>query len=180
MTWQWMALWIVVLSGWNADHPFYVSNTIAHYNEETATIQISSHIFLDDLEKGIHQKSGVWIKYGSENESPFRDSLIFDYLSEHIQWQLMDTLVKLDYIGAEMSEDYSALWCYLESPEIISGKTKLDIKNSLLMEVYNDQKNILQFNMPEDDHYFLFRNASQRESMIVEFPGKTTGANSDE
>ncbi len=170
MTWQWMALWIVVLTGWNADHPFYVSNTIAHYNEETATIQVSSHIFLDDLEKGIHQKSGIWLKYGSENESPHADSLIYDYLSEHIRWHLMDTLVRLNYIGAEMSEDYSALWCYLESSEISSGKTKLDIENSLLMEVYDSQKNILHFNLPQDDHYLLFRNASQIESMIVNFP----------
>jgi len=180
MTWQWIALWIVLLTGWKADHPFYVSNTIAHYNQETATIQISSHIFLDDLEKGIHQKSGIWIKYGSDNQSPFTDSLIYDYLSEHIQWYLMDSLLELNFIGAEMSEDFSALWCYLESPEIAPGKAKLDIENTLLMEIYSDQKNILHFNMPADDHYFLFRNASQRESMIIDFPPIKSGEKSHE
>lgn len=180
MALNWIAVLAFCLLGWNGEHPFYVSNTIAHYNEETATIQISSHIFLDDLEKGIHQKSGVWIKYGSANESPKADSLIYDYLSSKMQWHLMDTLVHFNFIGAEMSEDFSALWCYLESPEIASGKAKLDIDNQLLMEVYDDQKNIVHFNMPDEDHYFLFRNAAQRETMIVDFPGKTIGSASNE
>jgi hypothetical protein len=180
MALNWIVLWTFLLPGANGEHPFYVSNTIAHYNEETATIQISSHIFLDDLEKGIHQKTGVWIKYGSEKESLKADSLIYDYLSSNMQWHLMDTLVRFKYIGAEMSEDFSALWCYLESPEIAVGKAKLDIENHLLMEVYDDQKNIVHFNMPDEDHYFLFRNADQKESMIVDFPGKTTGTTSHE
>lgn len=152
------------------NHPFYISNTIAQFNSRTGTLQISSHLFVDDLELAIEEQSGISIKYASDKEYANKDSLIEVYLKRHLILEHSDTVLNLNYIGSELSEDYSAVWCYLESPVLPEGSLELEITNHLLMEIFPSQKNIFQIDAPDNSDYFLFRSPKQTESTILEIP----------
>ena len=57
-------------------------------------------------------------------------------------------------MGKEESEDLIAIWCYLEKTEI-KELHSVAIKNSLLTEIYDDQKNMVSFHGRGIKKYFL-------------------------
>ena len=68
---------------------------------------------------------------------------------------LKDNNVEYEYIGKETSEDLQAIWCYLEIINIESIKS-IRVENSLLMELFDDQKNIIHIMMPDKKQgYFM-------------------------
>ena len=51
-------------------------------------------------------------------------------------------------LGKEISKDLAGVWCYLEIPNIEAIK-QLKIQNQLLLEVFDDQKNIVHIRGPK-------------------------------
>ena len=70
-----------------------------------------------------------------------------------------------NFIGKEISEDLVAVWCYLEI-ENIERFNKIHVKNNILLEVFEDQKNIISVIGPDRKKgYLLFNNAKNEETI---------------
>ena len=50
-------------------------------------------------------------------------------------------------MGKELSEDKIAVWCYLEFPAQALRGVKFLLANKILLDVYDDQRNILDIRM---------------------------------
>jgi len=73
--------------------------------------------------------------------------------------------VDYTFIGKEMSEDMVAVWCYLEI-ENVENIRELHVKNSILLEAFDDQKNIISITGPNKKKgYLLFNNAKNEETI---------------
>ncbi|HPG08186.1 MAG TPA: hypothetical protein P5275_06880 [Saprospiraceae bacterium] len=158
-------LLIGVIAGWwipgefseATFHDLHISKTELAYNPEDQAIQMSLHIFTDDLERGIEAMNGATdLKISTEHEKEEATQWIYDYLSTHLQLTIDGERRAFDWVGKEPTPDYQAVWIYLEIPGIPAVQD-LEVRYDVLMELYDDQRNILMVMDPQGKRtYHLF------------------------
>ncbi len=150
------------------DHKFYVSKCLIEFNSEAKALQISLHLFVDDLEEALQLKGIEQQRISSDKEHPEAELHIFQYLQQHLQIQIDGTNVQFDFIGKEPSADLQAIWCYLEVSEIESIN-RLSVSNNVLMEVFEDQKNIIHISVDKKAKgFFLFTKDNFSQQLSIE------------
>lgn len=122
-------------------HPLHISVTEIEYNEKNKSFEIMMRIFTDDLEEGVRrQQKDMRLNIMQPPAGKTTDQLIEAYLAAHFRLSVDNKVRKADYLGHELEAD--AVICYIEVTGIKSWKT-IEIKNNILMEVYDDQSNIV-------------------------------------
>jgi hypothetical protein len=122
-------------------HAFHISRTTLNYDTPSKSYQLTIHIFIDDLTKCLENKGYKNLNIGSKSESKLTDEAVEKYIKEKVV--LMDGKpIAMEYIGREFSEDGIAIYCYFETKEVVYSKN-LSVKNALLLELFDDQKNII-------------------------------------
>ncbi|MEC4003109.1 DUF6702 family protein [Flavobacterium sp. SUN052] len=133
-------------------HKFYTSIYQINYVSKKKMIQITSRIFIDDmnavLEKKYHKKTFL----GEENESVEDQNLMKKYLSEKIILKVNGASKPINYLSKEI--DSNVLICYFRITDV-SKITKLEIENNALMELNSDQQNIIQANITGEKQTLL-------------------------
>ena len=135
---------IILLSILYLVHPFHVSVSDIKYKEEEKAIQISTRIFLDDLEEGLKAYSNrEQLDITSSDEWDFVNETLRSYLLDNVSLRdEKDKPYELNYIGAEIEDD--VMWCYLEIEKVKKLKT-VHYTNTILHEVFADQENLVHF-----------------------------------
>ncbi len=124
-------------------HPFHVSVAEVKYKEEKKALQISIRIFLDDLEVALQ-------KYSGNNNLDITKKKNWNSVNENLEKYTLENLriydakgqMDANYIGAEIEGD--VMWAYVEVEKVKKLKT-ITIWNSILIETYDDQENIIHF-----------------------------------
>jgi hypothetical protein len=124
----------------NVDHEFHLSRTTLNYDSQSQTYQFTINIFIDDLTKCLEKQGHKNLNIGGK-EAANTDKAIEAYLRTHLIL-MEEKAIPYTYLGREFSDDQIALYIYLESAESPARKN-LAIKNSLLLEEFDDQKNII-------------------------------------
>lgn len=144
------------------EHKFYVSQIQVNYNSSNTSLEVSAHIFIDDLEMALEAQGADSLFIGTKREVDRADTLIFRYLQQQIQIRAEGKLLRGVFVGKELSDDLQAIWCYWEI-EDIPEPSQLEIDCDLLTEVLPEQKNIIQYTV---DHlnrsYFLLHKSKTR------------------
>ncbi|WP_298120685.1 DUF6702 family protein [Flavobacterium sp.] len=124
-------------------HKFYVGIYQINHDAKKKMIQVTARIFVDDindaLEKKFHKKTFL----GEKNESTEDENLLKKYLSEKFQLKVNGEKKPLTFLSKEMENN--VLICYLNIREISKIKT-LEVENSIITEIYDEQQNIIQAN----------------------------------
>jgi len=134
------AFFLLVAGAWVL-HEFYVSLTEIRHNPVSERLELSLRIFPDDLDGALLERSGIQTQLATEREHPSADSLISDYLREHLEILINQQGIKLNYLGKE--PEGNALWCYLESDQVPVPE-EIFIDNTLLIYTLPEQVNIVQ------------------------------------
>jgi len=146
-------------------HEFHVSKCIVEHSQDDQALQISLHIFIDDLEEALEKQGVDSLFLCTKKESKKADEYLYDYFQKKIQFEVDQEALSYNYIGKEPSEDLQAIWCYLEI-ENITNYEEINISNDLLMELFDDQKNIINFKIDgKPKGYFLFQKGKSRETI---------------
>lgn len=140
-------LLLFLLPLWTLAHPFHVSKALVEYNAREKVLQVSMHLFVDDLEEALRQEGAEALYLCTDREAPDADQLLEAYLSRRFSCILDGKPRKFAFLGKEPSEDLLGAWCYLEIASVPPPK-KLEIHNSVLTELFEDQKNIVHLIMP--------------------------------
>ncbi len=152
-----MILLYILMSSWLTAHDFHLSKAVVEHNAETEALEITLHIFLDDLEAtlfegGIKERLNLCTK----KEHPKGDEIVANYLKNRFRVMVNGELQTCRFVGKEISEDYLATWCYLEVENVPTIET-IGVQNTILMELYEDQQNIVQIKVPQQKpKSFLF------------------------
>jgi hypothetical protein len=149
-------------------HDFHVSKCEIRYNTAKQTLEMTYHIFLDDLEMALERSGHSGLNLCEENESESANKLLLTYLEAHFILMVDETPVTYELIGKEQSEDLSAVWCYLKAKDV-DDFSRIEVRNDLLMEVYDDQKNIGSFAIG-DDRSKLVLFSKEKPSQVIVFP----------
>lgn len=125
-------------------HPFHVSVTDIKYKADQKAIQISTRIFLDDLELALQAYTGnEKLDIIKKENWDFVNKTLEKYILEKLKlWDEKDREYELHYIGAEIEED--VMWCYVEI-EKVKKLNRVKIRNIMLHEVWGDQENLVHF-----------------------------------
>jgi hypothetical protein len=128
----------------SAFHPFHLSVTEMKYNTQSHTIEISTKLFINDLEAILKKKYGVSLDLTTHHEDQKSKDFLQQYLQKNMTIQIGAKNIPFTLLGAEREDD--ALWIYLETPITPMPRT-LDLTNTLLFDLFNDQANIVHFEL---------------------------------
>jgi hypothetical protein len=133
-------------------HAFHTSITEMRYNSKQKSFEISLRVFTDDLEKTLslnNQNKKFVIENTDKN-----DLFIEQYVRKHFVITTPKNQRSIyQYVGKEKEGD--ATWIYLEMPvnEPIKGSK---IQNSVLMDSFEDQTNIVNIFVNNEKKSYLF------------------------
>ena len=151
----------------NEAHEFHVSKTEIDYNGSEKALQITLHIFLDDLELSMQRQGAQKQFLCTEKELPGADSVYLAYLKNNFQLEINDgQAVDYQWVGKEISNDLAAVWTYIEVPNVTTLRD-IKVRNSIILDVHDDQKNIVQIRGAAGSGYFMLR--KEAEVQRVEF-----------
>ena len=123
-------------------HKFYVSVTHMEYSEADNAIQITTRIFIDDLEEALNARYDVNAALATESEHSTADSLINRYLNSKFKVKINGEHLSYNYLGKEYKDDL--VICYLEIDEIkLSEITAVEVINDVLTEFFDEQQNVV-------------------------------------
>jgi hypothetical protein len=131
-----------LLSSFTIAHKFYVSVTNINYSEETDALQITSRIFIDDLEDLLKERYDIKASLATKEESPIADDYIQKYLKSKFVLELNDKVASYNYIGKKYDND--VIIFYLEVPDVgFTALKSISVQNEVLTDLYEEQKNLV-------------------------------------
>lgn len=139
-------------------HPVHISTTEINHNATDNTLEISCRVFIDDFELCLGKLYKTKADLSAASMKKEMDSLVKKYLSGHLQIKTDGKEVKLNYLGFEKENE--AAYAYFEVSNITTVK-KVDINNSILHDLYDDQISII--------HVIV---GGTRKSTKLDFPTK--------
>jgi len=135
-------------------HKFYVSVTNVEYYDKGKALQITSRVFIDDFEKALEERYEVKTLMGTPEEILNAEVYIEKYLNAKFLVKINGEVVRYQFLGKKYDNDI--MICFLEIPEISIGEVNsIEIQNELLMDIFEEQKNILHFKILEKKKSFV-------------------------
>ncbi len=129
----------LICMGWS--HPIHISVTEITYSDKDKALQLTTRLFIDDLELAIRKKvKNEELDILEPPPGQTTDQYVKEYLAEHLVLKVDGKVVKGSYLGFE-KEDV-ALICYIEFPGVKKMK-RLDVWYNAIMEIHDDQSNLV-------------------------------------
>lgn len=143
-------------------HEFHLSKTIVKYKVEQQAIQVSMHLFIDDLEEALRQKGADSLFICTKMENPDTERYLTKYLEDQFKIISENGAIQMNFLGKEISESLDGVWVYMEATDI-NQPQETKIENSLLTEVFEDQKNIISIEVAgKSKHLMLTKYESSK------------------
>ncbi len=122
-------------------HPIHLSVSEINYSDKDKALQITSRIFLDDLELSIrNQRKQPDLDLLEPGPGLTTEQLISDYVIKRFSVKLDGKVQKLNFLGFEREDP--AVICYIEIENVKKFKT-IEVKNEVIMETHDDQSNLI-------------------------------------
>ena len=144
-----------------AFHKFYMGVFQVNYAAEKKMIQITSRIFVDDLNKGIEKKYNKKSFVGTDKETPEDVELLKKYLSENFTIKINGQSKPITFLSKEVEEN-DVLVCYSRIKDVEKLKT-IEISNSILVDWNAEQQNITHISAFGTKRSVLFTESSRKE-----------------
>lgn len=136
-------LWLFFGLSSMAAHRFYVAIYQIDFVPQKKRVEITTRIFMDDLNEAVTKAYKKNTNIGTEKETPEDIALLKKYLNENFKLTINGKPKAYNYISSEVESN--VVICYLSIKEI-TKISSIQVENSILTEVYAEQQNIVQFN----------------------------------
>lgn len=118
-------------------HKYYTSITRIEVDSEAQLLKMYSHVFVDDFERLLKDRYQLEIEDFSKISLQEKQQ-IEEYIIRKINIAVNRSPLKIVFLGCELENQL--LYLYYEAPFKEELK-RLDIENSLLMDLYTEQQN---------------------------------------
>lgn len=147
-----------------AAHKFYVAIYQVNYAQDKKMIQITSRIFVDDLNSILKEKYKKRTLLGEASESVDDVALMKKYLAENFVLKVNGQTKVVNFLSKEM--EGNVLICYYNVKDVSKIKT-LEIQNTVLLDFTNEQQNIVHTKIYEKKQSFLFTSENVKGMLKV-------------
>ena len=124
-------------------HKFYVGMFQLEFVAKKKELQITTRLFVDDLNEVLEKKHLQKIFLGEPKESKQDEVFLQNYIAEKFKIKINNQSRSYMFISKEIENNF--LICYFKIKDI-SKINSLEIENSILTELFPEQQNIIQFN----------------------------------
>ena len=149
-------------------HPVHLSVTNIEYFNKGKYFEISVRLFLDDLEKNLDTKNNIVLNIGKDNENKNADIYITNYVANNLTFTLNNKKITLDkYNLTKRKIEDLTIWLTFKI-RYKPAFSQIKITNTLMFDLYPDQKNMLIFTIDNNQMAFDFNKNKQK----IEFSTK--------
>ncbi|MCJ7465406.1 MAG: hypothetical protein MUO53_01765 [Maribacter sp.] len=139
---------LLPLMAFTAIHKFYLTVTHIGYSEKDDALQITTRIFIDDLDKVLEARYGLKMNLDTESESPLADEYLEKYLRNKLVIELNGVVKEYAFLGKEYDTDMVV--CYMEIPKIgLASLKTIQIQDEVLTDIFDEQQNVVHFNVKD-------------------------------
>jgi hypothetical protein len=118
--------------------------TNIEYSNKDNSLQITSRIFIDDLEKVLEERYDVQTYLSTEGESEEANYYIEKYIRSKLVLSTDGKDRTFVFLGKKYDNDL--IICYLEIEDIdLSTLKTIEIENDILTDMFEEQQNIVHF-----------------------------------
>ena len=142
-------------------HKFYMGVFQVNYAAEKKMIQITSLIFIDDLNNGMEKKYHQKTYVGTDKETQADIDLLKKYLAENFTIKINGQSKPITFLSKEV-ESNDVLVCYSRIKDINTFKT-IEILNTILLDWNAEQQNITHISAFGTKKSVLFTESSRKE-----------------
>ena len=133
---------MLLFLSFSSAHKFYVSVTNIVYSEEDSAFQITSRVFIDDLDKLLQERYGIEAKLATPKESKIAEEYIEKYFRSKFVVELDGKVVPYNFLGKKYDTDVAI--CYLEIPNVKLSEVKtMSVQNEVLTDLFDEQQNVV-------------------------------------
>jgi hypothetical protein len=111
-----------------------------NHNAKTKSIEVSCHIFTDDMEREFKTRYNKPIDLSQPADKALANKFIADYVKEKLKISIDGKDISLYYLGYEINED--AVWSYFDCANIPAIK-KINVYDAILLDHIQEQSNII-------------------------------------
>lgn len=133
-------------------HKYYLSVTDLEYNPETKSVQVITRLFYDDIEEVLQERYDDAVIVDATYDQAVIDRYLKKYFAQKLEVNINNEEKKLNFIGKEYEDDYVV--CYLEISDV-SNIQSIEITNTLLTDVFPEQKNMVHTSIDKRKKSFL-------------------------
>jgi len=145
-------------------HKIHVSLTNIVYKKEPKTLQITTRVFIDDIENAINNKYGLSLELDTKRETSITDKYIEKYVKENLKITLDNQEITLLYLGKEYDDDI--VYVYFEMENIKDFK-QIEVSNTVLFDLFDDQQNIIKIKNETTQKTFFFKTNHFKENLTI-------------
>ncbi len=143
-------------------HKYYVAVTQVDQVPQKKRIEITSRIFIDDLEKALTKKYKKKPNITSTNELPEAEEWIKSYIKDKIKISINKKPQNIEYLAKEVEGDVLIIYSKIAISKKINT---FEIYNSLLTETFEEQQNIVHTHINGNKKSFLMTNTEFKEKI---------------
>lgn len=151
----------------NDVHNVHLSMCELRFNTHTSKFEVAIRIFIDDLEKALENEGAKNLKICTPDETSDTQSHINKYIDKYFTIQIDGVVLKGKFLGKEVTEDLIAVWFYVEYTVVNPSPKKCILTNNILLDIYDDQKNIMDIKMNNaDKDYAIFESGRSSRTFM--------------
>ena len=135
---------LLPLFAFTTAHKFYVSVTNVGYSEKDDALQITSRVFIDDLDELLKERYDIDAKLSTVEESELSDEYLEKYLRAKFSVEINEKTASYKLIGRKYDNDVCIFYLEIEAVELPTLKS-IQIENQLLTDMFDEQQNVLHF-----------------------------------
>jgi hypothetical protein len=129
-----------------------------NYAPEKKMLQITSRIFVDDLNKALEKKYNKKLNLGSEKESPEEILLLKKYFLEKFSVKVNGQSKTINFLSKELEGDVLVCYCNIKE---ITKINSIEIANTILIDWNSEQQNITHVTVLGEKNSILFTDSNK-------------------
>ena len=152
-------------------HDFHVSHTTFHYNNKTKSMEITIRVALKDLEKSIENKYSKKFNDFLDNQKNISlETRIVEYFENNLNLSVNNHILRYHWVGKELSNNLHDIFLYFEIPNYDKKENlgTITIQNSLFLELYNNQTNIVLINIIDNKYNLTFTTDNSVQTIFMD------------
>lgn len=149
--------WIYGLILFLTSHPLHLSFTNIEYSDSKNIWEITVKLFKDDFTDELKNLYGVDINLETDNFSTEQEAYFHTFISDHFKLQFdKDTIYVDSWKFTGVKQNFEAIWLNysFHSP---GQPSEVYIENTLMFNMFQDQKNLLIFSDGINQKSFQFK-----------------------
>ncbi len=133
-------------------HDYYVSSTEVVYVEDKQQLQITTRIFIDDLEAYFNAQTEDKIQLQPDIKATTIDSLVQLFFENNFNLFFDKKKVALNYIGRQYKDDQILIFA---EATVLHPPSSFEIRNTILIPFRTGQQNIVHLKTTNTKKSFL-------------------------